>query len=111
MTRLVLCTIVLFGACTVPNGKLLGELKPEQAMAVCEEYAERVIVCEDASYEETYVFGGDCENAEAPVDCWATVGDYRACQEAVELVSEEAFCEALEIPEACDAVRDGACVL
>lgn len=111
MTRIPLLLVLLMGACVVPNGKLLGALSPDQAIAVCEEYAERTIVCEGASSEETFVFGGDCENADAPLDCGATVGDYRACQDAVEMVSDEVFCDDLDVPEACDAVRDGACVL
>lgn len=110
MTRFMLFTGVLLGACTVPSGKSLSELKAKQATSVCEEYAERTIVCGDELSEETFRFGGDCGNAGAPASCTATVGDYRACQEAVELLSDEDFCATEGGPEDCYALLQEDCV-
>jgi len=85
----------------VPGGKLLADLSDEQATSVCEEYAQRTIVCGDEDAQDIYVFGGDCDNAGAPATCGATVGDYRDCQEAVEELSDEDFCAAESDPAAC----------
>ena len=94
----------------VPDGKLLSKLSAEQATLVCEEYAERTIVCADEDGEAIYVFGGDCDSAGAPVDCSATVGDYRDCQQAVQELSDEAFCAADSDPPACVPLLGADCV-
>ena len=94
----------------VPNGKLLSKLSAEQATSVCEEYAQRTIVCGDEDAQEVYVFGGDCDSARAPADCEATVGDYRDCQEAVEELSDEDFCSAESDPAACVPLLGEDCV-
>ena len=108
--RLSLAIGFIFVGCTVPYRKLLSELNAEQAQSVCEEYAEREIICGDEGSEETFYFGSECEKSEVSASCTATVGDYRACQEAVDLLSDQAFCDSEGFPGVCDPLLDGACV-
>ena len=105
------CVLPLCVGCGVADGKLLSELSAEQAMSVCDEYAPRTIPCGDEVEREVCVFGGTCEDAMAPSSCMATVGDYRACQEAVEALSDAAFCDEAGAPIACDAVLDASCLV
>ena len=108
MTRLFIIFGILLSGCTVPNGKLLSELNDKQADSVCDEFGARTILCGDEETGETYLF--DCASVDAPSGCPATVGDYRACLEAVEALSDASFCETQGGPEACYPLLDADCL-
>ena len=104
MKRLATPLIACFAACAVPNAKLLVELNDSDATSVCDEYPARTITCEIDGAEDIYVF--DCASLDAPAECLATVGDYRACLDAVDALSDEAFCDTVELPDACNPLLD-----
>lgn len=89
----------LLVGCGIGDNKLFFELDQEEAAEVCAEYSPRTVDCGDEAAGVSTDIG--CE-AGVPVvtdSCYASVGDYRACRDAIDLLSDQALCDGL--PDAC----------
>ena len=101
-----------FVAC-VPDTTLLKDLTSDDLKALCLEQGEyREYTCDEDGVSITYSFGyedtTDCDDLEVgdyPDDCEATVGDSRACNDALEAAVKEDAC-LTEFPSECDAIID-----
>lgn len=103
--------MLLLAACGIPDGTLLAELDAADATEVCSEYEPRTITCTEGDATWTREFATDCAGAgvDVPAGCPATVGDYRACEDAYRDMTDEQIC-ADDLPAACGALFVEACV-
>ncbi|MFT7519432.1 MAG: hypothetical protein ACI9MC_001573 [Kiritimatiellia bacterium] len=99
----------LLGSCAVRDNKLFVDLDDEQITEVCEEFDARVIECTDNTTVR-YEFGCDAGGYQVSTSCYLTVGDYRACHQAIDLLSDEAFCHAGGQVQVCAALFSEDCL-
>lgn len=107
----VLITTLALGACGgggPSDSTKLADLSNSEAQELCEEsIGSRTITCSGTSItiETTQE---DCNEAGAgqdpiPAGCQATVGDFRACQDATDAATDAQLCEGFQ-PPACAAI-------
>ncbi|MCB9677595.1 MAG: hypothetical protein H6737_20985 [Alphaproteobacteria bacterium] len=120
MNRLATFALLFVAGCGgIPDSTLLADLTDEDAVVLCDEFVERA-----PTQEYTCDFGGVTTTIEvgfagtaqecvdsfepAPEGCVATVGDMRACVDALVAVTEEQVCggEEIDPPASCLAVFD-----
>ena len=107
-------TVFLLG-CGVPNGLLMHELEPEDLDELCQELSaqQRDVVCTYDAASITVSLGesqAECLESHDPVwfeSCSVTVGDVRACQEAMFALSDAEVCDLeMGLPESCAFMVD-----
>jgi hypothetical protein len=95
----------------VSGSKKITELSAAESKDVCQEFAgdypERTVMC---GPDVTFTIGFkdvDCNNIEpAPATCTATVGDARACNDAIYSMSDAELCGDGPTPPACAKLED-----
>lgn len=107
MKHFLLASALLIGCGGgVSDSKKLSDLTAEEAKDACLEAAadfpERTVDCGDGIMLTVGVAEADCNTA-GPADagCTATVGDARACFDAMYSLSDAQICTAETLPAAC----------
>jgi hypothetical protein len=91
------------GGSGLSDSAVLSSLSADQVMSLCEEIAggEREVDCGDFTVT-VGIDPAECETAEPfPETCTATVGDARACFDAIDGLSDEEICTSESPPEEC----------
>lgn len=108
LTMVVVSAATLLGCGDegVSGSKKITELTVEEATDVCmemaEDFPERTVTCEPGVTFEIGFSDAACTNVEpAPAACTATVGDARACNEAIYSQTDAELCMDGPLPAAC----------
>jgi len=110
----IIALALLLSACGISDGKEITSLSDSQAESLCEEYEPRTITCSGDGFDFEIVLNEDCESntSATPVDCTATVGDYRSCMDALYERTDAEVCEdPAAVPGECSALFDQSCVV
>jgi hypothetical protein len=99
-------TLLGCGGSGVSDSKKITELTTEEAKDVCQEMAEdfpeKTVTCEGGLSFKVGIPAAECDNPDvAPATCTATVGDARACNEAIYSQSDAELCSDTPLPAAC----------
>lgn len=102
--------LIACGGDGVPDSKKLSDLTAEESKDACEEaaadYPERTVNCGDGITLTVGIDEAECATAEpAPASCTATVGDARACFEAMYSLTDAQICMAESLPAACAKIE------
>ena len=96
----MLALLFLVGCGGISDNTLLVDLEPEERTALCEGVKEESWTCEVDGASSTISVGENCEDGFAVTDdCTATVGDWRACDEAIRKAYNEDPCA--DFPAEC----------
>jgi len=100
--------LVLAAGCGIPSSALIVDLTAEDMAKLCEDMVEETFTCEISGFSYDITFGGEsCEggNEGLTADCAATVGDWRACDDAWRAALTADPC-ATDIPTECDPLME-----